>query len=241
MAGMLPLLVPCWPAAPAQALATGLTRPPRRRTARPLHLQHVDCSHARSPDRLTLGRTPTPARHHGRAARPRHGCPWDASRTSPPSHPTRSRKPTRSPTPSPRQRLCRAARRTGRSAVPGRLPRPHGRGGRPLRLRRRRRHIADKMVRRHPHVFGETRRARAAAPADALGGAETSASAPARAETGTLAGVPRPPRPDPRRKLTAPRRPGRLRLARRRRRARQARRGNRPSCAPNSPTPTRRG
>lgn len=49
--------------------------------------------------------------------------------------------------------------------------------------------IADKMVRRHPHVFGELA-ARDAAAQSASWEAQKSAERAARAETGTLAGVP---------------------------------------------------
>ena len=73
---------------------------------------------------------------HGAAARPRiAAAPGTSSRPSPPSRPTRSRKPTRSPRP-PRPATPPRSRRTGRPAAPGRVPRPHGRGSRPLRLRR---------------------------------------------------------------------------------------------------------
>jgi len=49
--------------------------------------------------------------------------------------------------------------------------------------------IADKMVRRHPHVFGDAA-ARDAAAQTAAWEAQKSAERAARAETGTLAGVP---------------------------------------------------
>src|SRR5579875_619767 len=49
--------------------------------------------------------------------------------------------------------------------------------------------IADKMVRRHPHVFGDAA-AREAGMHEAAWEAQKSAERRARAETGTLAGVP---------------------------------------------------
>jgi ATP diphosphatase len=50
------------------------------------------------------------------------------------------------------------------------------------------RHVADKMIRRHPHVFGEARVADAAAQTEAWE-ATKAAERAARAETGALAGV----------------------------------------------------
>ncbi|WP_275266324.1 nucleoside triphosphate pyrophosphohydrolase [Rhodovastum atsumiense] len=51
------------------------------------------------------------------------------------------------------------------------------------------RHIADKMVRRHPHVFGEAA-ARTAGMQEAAWEEQKRAERAARAETGTLAGIP---------------------------------------------------
>ena len=87
--------------------------------------------------------------------------------------------------------------------------------------------ITDKMIRRHPHVFGaeETRTADQQVAAWEV---QKEAERAARAETGTLAGIPTGlPGADPCRQADATRRPGRLRLARRRRGARQARGGGR--------------
>ena len=90
------------------------------------------------------------------------------------------------------RRSGRAAGRAGRSAVPGRLSRADGRGSRIVRLRRCRRTITDKMVRRHPHVFGACNgpRAHAERHQTAAWEAQKAAERAARAETGTLAGIP---------------------------------------------------
>ncbi len=50
--------------------------------------------------------------------------------------------------------------------------------------------IADKMVRRHPHVFGDAAERDAGQPQSAIWEAQKSAERAARAETGVLAGVP---------------------------------------------------
>ena len=76
--------------------------------------------------------------------------------------------------------------------------------------------IADKMVRRHPHVFGDAAM-RSAEEHSAAWEAQKHAERAGRAETGTLAGVPVDlPALTRAAKLTSPRCPGRLRLARRR-------------------------
>ena len=84
--------------------------------------------------------------------------PGTSSRISRASRPTRSRRPTRSPTPSRAATSTDLEGRARRSAAAGGLPRADGQGGRPVRFRGGgRRAIADKMIRRHPHVFGDAR------------------------------------------------------------------------------------
>ena len=79
--------------------------------------------------------------------------------------------------------------------------------------------ICAKMIRRHPHIFGDA----AASPGwEALKAAERGADADAERARRRR---PRPPRPEARREDPAPRRAGRLRLARRRGPAAQDRRG----------------
>ena len=79
--------------------------------------------------------------------------------------------------------------------------------------------ICAKMIRRHPHIFGDA----AASPGwEALKAAERAGAC--RRERARRR-RPRPPRPEARREDPAPRRAGRLRLARRRRPAREDRRG----------------
>ena len=75
------------------------------------------------------------------------------------------------------------------------------------------RRIADKMVRRHPHVFAGADGARCSRADRRLGNAETRGAPGARGDRqpGRRAGG--PPCPDPRRQADRPRRPGRIRLA----------------------------
>ena len=108
-------------------------------------------------------------------------------------------------------------RRAGRSVAAGRLLHADGRGGRPLRLRRRWQRIADKMIERHPHVFGDDR-SRAAPAQAAVGGpqggrargAARHDSERARRRAGRLPGA------DPRAQAAEARRSGRVRLGCRR-------------------------
>ncbi len=80
--------------------------------------------------------------------------------------------------------------------------------------------IADKMVRRHPHVFGDAAVRTAAAQTVAWETQKRPERGAGRRRARRRSG--RPARPHPRRQADRARRPRRLRLARRRRRARQA-------------------
>ena len=124
---------------------------------------------------------------------PGSGCPWDLEQTFRPSRPIRSRKPTRSPTPSRAAILDDLQGRTGRPPAPGRVPCPHGRGTRRLRFRRRgrnRHRQADpppsaRLCRcRRPHRQGGRRACGSASRREEK--AERGEAGP----TGALAGVP---------------------------------------------------
>ena len=54
-----------------------------------------------------------------------------------------------------------ARRRAGRRALPGALPVAAARGARCRRYRRVAEHVTDKLIRRHPHVFGDVEAATA--------------------------------------------------------------------------------
>ena len=106
-------------------------------------------------------RRPERSRRSGASTRSPAACaasaPGTASRTSARSSPTRSRRPTSSPTRRPRRRR-EAPRRARRRAVPGPLPLAAARGARRRRPGRGRRgDDREKLIRRHPHVFGEAR------------------------------------------------------------------------------------
>ena len=119
---------------------------------------------------------------------PVSGCPWDREQTFATIAPYTIEEAYEVADAIARDDCGGAARRAGRSAVPGRLPRPHGRGGGPFDFADVARGIADKMVRRHPHVFGDAA-ARDAAAQTAAWEVQKQAERAAKAERGTLAGI----------------------------------------------------
>ena len=95
------------------------------------------------------------------------------------------------------RRRRQAARRARRRAVPGPLPRAAARGARTRATSRPvARSVTDKLVRRHPHVFGDGRETRSPTfrprpgPRPRCGRTGTRSSAPSRRSDDPLAGVP---------------------------------------------------
>ena len=165
---------------------------------------------------------------------PDRGCPWDqAAGLRHASRRTRSRKPTRSPTPSraPTSPPCPTnwAICCSRSSTTPGWPRKPAGSTSPTSTRA----IADKMIRRHPHVFGDAAARDAAEQTVAWEPQKTRRTCRQSRDRyiGRRAGW--PPCPDARRQADGPRRPGRLRLAGRRSRSWQSWMRRSPSCGRN--------
>ena len=148
------------------------------------------------------------------------------SRISPPSPPTRSRKPTKSPTPSSGATSPRLPDELGdllfQVVYHARMAEEEGRFG----FADVARAIADKMVRRHPHVFGDAAARTAGMQVAGVGGAEARRARRPRRDRHACRHSAGPAGADPRGKAHPPGRPRRLRLAGRRGGARKARRGS---------------
>ena len=176
-----------------------------------------------------------------------HGCPWDIEQTFRRSRRTPSRKPTRSPTRS-SATTCRRSRRSSATCCCRSSTTPRWRA-RPARFDFDdvAAAIADKMVDRHPHVFGDARDRRRRAQTiswEARKAAERAKNA-AREPAGALDGVARAlPALLRAEKTPEARRPGRLRLDGHRRRSSTRSRRNWASSGPSSrparPTRARR-
>ena len=138
------------------------------------------------------------------------------------------------------RRRRRSARRARRPAAAGRLPCPHGGGGRHASTSATSsRRSPRKLIRRHPHVFGDARDL-SRDEVKALWGDIKAEEKRERAAARRVRTAPRgdgrarrraarPARADPRAQASGKGRQGRLRLERPARRARQAARGNRRS------------
>ena len=141
--------------------------------------------------------------------------PGTASRLGRRSSRFSSRKPTRSSRPSMPVTTQRARRGTGGSALPSRVPRADRRGGRtPSSMTDILQRLCDKMTRRHPHVFGDTRVARRPRPSWPSGRLSSSAKPPDRREPlGDRRRAPRAARADSGPAYAKQSGPGEVRLA----------------------------
>jgi ATP diphosphatase len=86
---------------------------------------------------------------------PETGCPWDVEQTFETIVPYTIEEAYEVADAIERKDMVDPARRTRRPPPPGRLPFPHGRGSRPFRFGDVVEAITAKMIRRHPHVFGD--------------------------------------------------------------------------------------
>ena len=149
---------------------------------------------------------------------PKTGCPWDLEQNFATIAPYTLEEAYEVADAIARDDLDRSARGIGRSPAPGRVPRPHGGGTGRVRFRRRgRRRSPAKLIRRHPHVFGDEGSQTAAGRRGFVGahqgGGEGGAAAARRnRRAGRCAG--RPPCPHPRAEAAGQGRQGRLRLER---------------------------
>ena len=88
---------------------------------------------------------------------PKTGCPWDLAQNFSTIAPYTLEEAYEVADAIARADLADLKRGTRRPPPASRLPCPHGAGTGRLRIRRRGAGITEKLIRRHPHVFGDER------------------------------------------------------------------------------------